>query len=374
MNSRLRSHFEKLAETADIRIDGDRPWDMQVHDERTLQRMLAHGTLGLGEAYMDGWWDCEQLDELVRRAQSADLVKHLVSPTTIARVAQAKVMNLQSRRRAFTIGERHYDIGNDLYRRMLDSRMIYSCGYWRNADTLDAAQEAKLMLIANKLELEAGMRVLDIGCGWGGAAQFFAEKLGCEVVGVTVSREQATLARERCAGLPVEIRLQDYRELDEPFDRVYSIGMFEHVGVKNYKTYMDIVRRCLRDPDSLSVLHTIGGLRSRSQTDPWIEKYIFPNSMLPSVAQTARASEGRLVIEDLQNFGADYDRTLMAWKSNVDAHWHELSDDYDQRFKRMWDFYLLSSAGSFRARKLQLYQFVMSRDGVPSGYEAENIR
>jgi cyclopropane-fatty-acyl-phospholipid synthase len=374
MNSRLRAHFEKLAEKADIRIDGDRPWDIKMHDERMLQRVLAHGTLGLGEAYVDGWWDCEQLDELVRRAQSVDLTQHLISPTTLARVAQAKVMNLQSRRRAFTIGEHHYDIGNGLYRRMLDSRMIYSCGYWRDADTLDAAQEAKLALIANKLELEAGMRVLDIGCGWGGAAQFFAEKLGCEVVGVTVSREQAEVAGERCAGLPVEIRLQDYRELDEPFDRVYSIGMFEHVGVKNYKTYMDVVRRCLRDPDSLSVLHTIGGLRSRSQTDPWIEKYIFPNSMLPSIAQIASAAEGRLVIEDLQNFGVYYDRTLMVWKSNIDARWDELSDQYDARFKRMWDFYLLASAGSFRARKLQLYQFVMSRDGVPSGYAAENIR
>ena len=374
MSSRLRAHFEKLAEPADIRIDGDRPWDLEVHDERMFQRVLAHGTLGLGEAYMDGWWDCDQLDELVRRAQSADLVRHLISPTTLARVAQAKVMNLQSRRRAFQVGEHHYDIGNDLYRRMLDSRMIYSCGYWRNADTLDAAQEAKLMLIANKLELEAGMRVLDIGCGWGGAAHFCAEKLGCDVVGVTVSREQATLARERCAGLPVDIRLQDYRDLNEPFDRVYSIGMFEHVGVKNYTTYMDVVRRCLRDPDSLSVLHTIGALRSRSQTDPWVEKYIFPNSMLPSMAQIARAAEGHLVTEDVQNFGSYYDRTLMAWKANVDAHWDELAADYNTRFKRMWDFYLLASAGSFRARKLQLWQFVMSRDGVPAGYNAENIR
>jgi len=374
MNSRLRAHFEKLAETADIRLDGDRPWDIRVHDERMFQRVLAHGTLGLGEAYMDGWWDCDQLDELVRRAQSADLVRHLISPTTLARVAQAKLMNLQSRRRAFTVGERHYDIGNDLYRRMLDSRMIYSCGYWRDADTLDAAQEAKLALIANKLELEAGMRVLDIGCGWGGAAQYFSEKLGCEMVGVTVSREQAALARERCADLPVEIRLQDYRELDEPFDRVYSIGMFEHVGVKNYEAYMDVVRRCLRDPESLTLLHTIGGLRSRHQTDPWMEKYIFPNSMLPSIAQVAHASEGRLVIEDLQNFGRYYDHTLMAWQANVDAHWGELSGEYDARFKRMWDFYLLSSAGSFRARTLQLYQFVLSRDGVTSGYEADNIR
>jgi cyclopropane-fatty-acyl-phospholipid synthase len=374
MTSRLRAHFEKLAEIVDIRIDGDRPWDVKVHDERMFQRVLARGTLGLGEAYMDGWWDCDQLDELVRRAQSGGIVRQLVSPTTLARVAQAKVMNLQSRRRAFTVGERHYDIGNDLYRRMLDSRMIYSCGYWRSADTLDAAQEAKLALIANKLELEAGMRVLDIGCGWGGAAQYFAEKLGCEVVGVTVSREQASLARDRCAGLPVDVRLQDYRELDERFDRVYSIGMFEHVGVKNYKTYMNVVRRCLRDADSLSLLHTIGGLRSRHQTDPWVEKYIFPNSMLPSIAQIAQASEGRLVIEDLQNFGAYYDRTLMAWKANVDMYWDELSAEYDERFRRMWDFYLLSSAGSFRARTLQLYQFVMSRDGLPSGYEAENIR
>jgi cyclopropane-fatty-acyl-phospholipid synthase len=374
MTRRIRAHFEKLAETADIRIDGDRPWDIKVHDERLLKRVLTHGTLGLGEAYMDGWWDCDQLDELVRRAQSAGLVPHLTSPTALARVAHAKVINLQSRRRAFTIGKRHYDIGNDLYRRMLDSRMIYSCGYWRNADTLDAAQEAKLTLIANKLELEAGMRVLDIGCGWGGGAQFFAEKLGCEVVGVTVSREQAALARERCAGLPVDIRLQDYRDLNEGFDRVYSIGMFEHVGVKNYKTYMDVVRRCLRDPDGLSVLHTIGALRSGSQTDPWIEKYIFPNSMLPSMAQIGRAAEGRLVTEDFQNFGRDYDRTLMAWKANVDAHWNELSARYDTRFKRMWDFYLLASAGSFRARNLQLWQFVMSRDGVPAGYNAENIR
>jgi cyclopropane-fatty-acyl-phospholipid synthase len=218
------------------------------------------------------------------------------------------------------------------------------------------------------------MRVLDIGCGWGGAAQYFAEKLGCEVVGVTISREQASLARERCGGLQVDIRLQDYRELNEPFDRVYSIGMFEHVGVKNYEVYMDVVRRCLRDPESLTLLHTIGGLRSRHQTDPWMEKYIFPNSMLPSIAQVAHASEGRLVIEDLQNFGRYYDHTLMAWKANVDAHWGELSGEYDARFKRMWDFYLLSSAGSFRARTLQLYQFVLSRDGVTSGYEADNIR
>jgi cyclopropane-fatty-acyl-phospholipid synthase len=379
LGSRFRSHFEKLAEPSDIRIDGDRPWDVHVHDERLYQRVLSHGTLGLGEAYMDGWWDCEALDEMVCRAQRSDLAGRLVSPATLARIAQAKLANLQSKRRAFEIGERHYDIGNDLYARMLDRRMIYSCAYWHSTsgvrvDNLDDAQVAKLELIADKLRLEPGMRLLDIGCGWGGAAQYFAETRGCELVGLTVSKEQATLARERCAGLPIEIRLQDYRDIREQFDRVYSIGMFEHVGVKNYATYMDVVRRCLRDPDSLTLIHTIGGNRSSSQTDPWIEKYIFPNSMLPSIAQIAEAAERRLVIEDWHSFGPNYDTTLLAWKANIDAAWSELAGRYDDRFKRMWDWYLLSSAGGFRSRALQLWQVVLSRDGITGGYHATGIR
>jgi cyclopropane-fatty-acyl-phospholipid synthase len=375
---RLRTHFERIVAPADIRIDGDRPWDVRVLDDRLYQRVLAHGTLGLGEAYMDGWWTCDAPDEMVSRAQRSDIPDRLISPTTVVRIAQAKVMNLQTRSRAFEVGERHYDIGNDLYTRMLDARMIYSCAYWhgaeRTAATLDEAQEAKLALIANKLQLEPGMRVLDVGCGWGGAAQFLAERYGCTIVGVTVSREQAALARDRCAGLPVEIRLTDYRELDEPFDRVYSIGMFEHVGVKNYRTYMDVVRRCLRDPDGLALLHTIGGNRSRNQTDPWVEKYIFPNSMLPSAAQIARAAEGRLVIEDWHNLGPDYDHTLLAWHANVEAAWDDLDRRYDERFRRMWRWYLLSSAGSFRARGLQLWQVVLSRDGLDGGYHAAGIR
>jgi cyclopropane-fatty-acyl-phospholipid synthase len=368
MSSPLRSHFQRLVEPADIRINGDRPWDVQVHDDRLYQRVLAQGTLGLGEAYMEGWWDCDALDQMVARAQQSDITRRLTAPRLMVRVAHAKLTNLQSKRRAFQIGERHYDIGNDLYECMLDARMIYSCAYWRDAETLDEAQEAKLELIKDKLLLEPGMRVLDIGCGWGGTARFLAERAGCEVVGVTVSREQAQLARQRCAGLPIEVRLQDYREIDEPFDRIYSIGMFEHVGVKNYTTYFDVVRRCLRDRQGVSLLHTIGGLRSRNQTDPWIEKYIFPNSMLPSMAQISKAAESRMVIEDVHNFGADYDRTLLEWHANIERGWTELSDRYDTRFRRMWSWYLLSSAGSFRARKLQLWQIVMSPEGVPGGY------
>jgi cyclopropane-fatty-acyl-phospholipid synthase len=251
--------------------------------------------------------------------------------------------------------------------------MIYSCAYWRNADDLASAQEAKLELIRSKLELEPGMRVLDIGCGWGGAARYLAEQAGVSVVGITVSQEQATVAEETNDGLPVEIRVQDYREVTERFDRVYSIGMFEHVGRKNYTTYMQTVRRCLDDPTGISLLHTIGGNHSSSRTDPWIDRYIFPNSMLPSASQITTAAEGVLTLEDWHNFGPDYDRTLMAWHTNVDASWDELPA-YDERFRRMWDFYLLVSAGGFRARYLQLWQVVLSRDGLPRSYAPSGIR
>jgi cyclopropane-fatty-acyl-phospholipid synthase len=371
---RLVEHLvERRVDASDIRVGGDRPWDVRVHDARLYRRVLATGTLGLGEAYMDGWWDCEAIDEMVARAQRDGVAGRISSPLQMVRTADAAIRNQQTRRRSREVGRRHYDVGNDLYERMLDRRMIYSCGYWRSAGDLDDAQEAKLTLVADKLGLEPGMRVLDIGCGWGGAAKFFAETRGCEVVGITISHEQAALARARCADVPVEIRVQDYRDLDETFDRVYSIGMFEHVGVRNYRAYMELCRKCLRDPDGLTLLHTIGGSRSTRTTDPWVARYIFPNSMLPSAAQITRAAEGLLELQDWQNFGADYDRTLMAWHTNIEAAWEDLPG-YDERFRRMWRFYLLSSAGTFRAGALQLWQIVFSRDGLTTAYRPPGIR
>jgi cyclopropane-fatty-acyl-phospholipid synthase len=284
-------------------------------------------------------------------------------------VLRARVVNLQTPSRAFRIGQHHYDIGNDLFRRMLDRRMIYSCAYWKDATTLDQAQEAKLDLVCRKLGLRPGMRVLDIGCGWGGTARFAAERYGVAVVGITVSQAQLTLAREMCAGLDIEIRLQDYRELDGTFDRVLSLGMFEHIGYKNYARFMRVVRRRLAE-DGLFLLHTIGSTRSQTSTDPWTARYIFPNSMLPSVAQIAAAAEGAFVIEDWHSLGADYDTTLMHWHRNVEQHWSELADRYRERFHRMWRYFLLASAGSFRARHNQLWQIVLSPSGVPGGYRA----
>jgi cyclopropane-fatty-acyl-phospholipid synthase len=310
---------------------------------------------------------------MVFRSQRTGTTSKFTSRLEALRTAGAAVRNRQTRARARRVGEHHYDVGNDLYERMLDRRMMYSCGYWKTATDLDAAQEAKLELIADKLGLESGMHVLDIGCGWGGAAAYFAETRGCEVIGVTISNEQAKLASERCADLPVEIRVQDYRDVTETFDRVYSIGMFEHVGVKNYRTYMQVCRDRLRDDTGLALIHTIGGSRSRHTTDPWFEKYIFPNSMLPSAAQITEAAEGLLELQDWHNFGVDYDRTLMAWHANTEAAWDDLSD-YDERFRRMWRFYLLASAGSFRAGNLQLWQIVLSRRGLTTPYRPDGIR
>jgi cyclopropane-fatty-acyl-phospholipid synthase len=323
---------------------------------------------------MDGWWDCDAIDQMVDRAHRSDIAGRLTSPLTLLRVVEARVRNLQSPSRAFEIGERHYDVGNDLYARMLDKRMTYSCGYWANAHDLETAQEAKLTLVQNKLGLEPGMRVLDIGCGWGGAAYHMASAYGCEIVGVTIATEQADAARQRCEGLPVEIRLADYRTLDEKFDRIFSIGMFEHVGHKNYRTFMEVCRRCLADPDGLLLLHTIGRRTTAKRIDPWIATYIFPNSMLPSAALIAKAHEDLLVMEDWHSFGPDYDRTLMTWHANINAAWDELPERYDERFRRMWNFYLLSSAGSFRARSNQLWQVVLSRDGIPDTYRPDRIR
>jgi cyclopropane-fatty-acyl-phospholipid synthase len=365
-----RRRVEALLEDTDVRINGERSWDIRVHDERFFRRVLAQGTLGLGEAYMEGWWDCDRIDEMIHKVLRAGIDRKVRSRAVIADALVARLSNRQTKQRARKVGRRHYDIGNELYTRMLDSRMLYSCGYWRNASTLDEAQEAKLELSARKLQLKPGMRVLDIGCGWGGTAQYFAEHYGCEVVGVTISREQVDYGRELCKDLPVDIRLQDYRDIDETFDRIISIGMFEHVGYRNYRDFFRVARRNLRE-DGLFLLHSIGGVRSVRQNEPWLDRYIFPNSMLPSAKQITRAKEGLFVLEDWHNFGAYYDTTLLHWYRNFEAAWPELREmgDYDERFRRMWRYYLLTSAGGFRARKNQLWQLVLSPRGVPGGYE-----
>jgi cyclopropane-fatty-acyl-phospholipid synthase len=371
MPALIRKRVIALLESAGVHPGGGQPTDPRIHDERFYARVLSQGSLGLGESYMDGWWDVDSLDGLLTRLIDARLDKRV--PGWLSRIddVRAWLLNLQTARRAQVVGKRHYDIGNDLFHRMLGRRMVYSCGYWREARDLDGAQEAKLDLVCRKLGLRPGMRVLDIGCGWGEALQYAAERYGVSGVGVTISRAQAEYARRLCDGLPIEIRLQDYREIDEPFDRIFSIGMFEHVGVRNYRNYFELARRCLADDPAtgggLFLLHSIGSNRSVRHTDPWIGRYIFPNSMLPSAAQIAKAVEGLFVVEDWHGFGAYYDRTLQAWRDNIEAAWGALPD-YDVRFQRMWRFYLCASMAVFRTRRAQLWQLVLSPRGVPGGY------
>jgi cyclopropane-fatty-acyl-phospholipid synthase len=365
---KLKGELEKILSPAGIKINGNDPWDARVHDGRFYRRVLSQGSLGAGEAYMDGWWDCESLDELFYRIFRFEIEEELKrSWPLLSEALVARILNLQSKGRAFQVGERHYDLDNDLFRSMLDRRMAYSCAYWKDARTLDEAQEKKLDLICRKLELAPGMRVLDIGCGWGSFAKYAAEKYGAEVTGITVSKEQAELGSELCGGLPVELRVQDYRDVDEKFDHIVSVGMFEHVGYKNYRAYMKTVHRCLND-DGLFLLHTIGRNSSITYMDPWINKYIFPNSMLPSIKQIADAIEGLFVMEDWHNFSISYDRTLMAWYENFENNWDRIKSRYDERFYRMWKYYLLSCAGVFRARENQLWQVVLSKKGVSGGH------
>ncbi|MEW6593314.1 MAG: cyclopropane fatty acyl phospholipid synthase [Thermodesulfobacteriota bacterium] len=359
----------RLFARADIRLDGDRPWDVQVRRREFYPRLLAQGSLGLGESYMDGWWECPAIDEMVHRAFRAGLADAVFPFRRAVLRLASRLTNRQKASRARQVATRHYDIGNDLYAAMLDRRMIYSCAYWRNASSLDEAQEAKLGLICRKLRLEPGMRLLDIGCGWGGLARFAAERYGVTVTGVTVSREQAAFAAARCEGLPVSILLQDYRSVSGIFDRIVSVGMFEHVGHKNYRTFMQRCRDLLV-PDGLFLLHTIGGNASTCAIDPWIDRYIFPNAVLPSPGQITNASEAFFVMEDWHSFGSDYDPTLMAWHANFAAHWPRLKERYGERFRRMWRYYLLACAGSFRARENQVWQVVFSSHGVAGGYPA----
>ncbi|RJT27928.1 cyclopropane fatty acyl phospholipid synthase [Buttiauxella izardii] len=356
---------EMLAK-AGVEINGPRPFDIQVKHPDFFKRVLQEGSLGLGESYMDGWWDCERLDiffnNAIRAGLENQLPRHLKDTL---RIAAARIMNLQSKKRAWIVGKEHYDLGNDLFSRMLDEHMQYSCGYWKEATTLSDAQNAKLKMICDKLQLEPGMTLLDIGCGWGGLAYYAAKHYGVAVHGVTISAEQQKMAQERCAGLDVTILLQDYRELDMQFDRIVSVGMFEHVGPKNYATYFNVADRNLK-PEGIFLLHTIGSNKTDNCVDPWIDKYIFPNGCLPSVRQIAQASESHFVMEDWHNFGADYDKTLMAWNERFLNHWPEIADNYSDRFKRMFSYYLNACAGAFRARDIQLWQIVFSR-GIEDG-------
>ena len=367
---RSKEIIEKILESADVKINGNRPWDIKILDERIYNRVISQGTLGLGEAYMDGWWECQQLDEMVNRVVRLSDIKALYKNlASVLHIVKSRLLNLQTKSGSKKVALEHYDLGNDLYRAFLDPYIQYSCGYWKDTLDLNVAQEQKLDLICKKLDLKATDTLLDIGCGWGGLAKYAAEKYGCHVTGITISKEQAEFARKFTDKLSVEIKTEDYRDISGKYDKVVSVGMFEHVGGKNYRKIMRVVKDHLSE-DGLFLLHTIGRSRTSAGSEPWLTKYIFPNSVLPSESQISSAFHGLFVMEDWHNFGQYYDKTTVAWWKNFDKAWPNFQKKYGQRFYRMFRYYLLSCAGLFRARDTQLWQIVLSPKGVLGGYKS----
>lgn len=316
-----------------------------------------------------------RLDVFLTQLLSSDVASRVtLSPSIVASGARhmlaASLTNRQSIGRAKKNAEHHYDIGNDLYELMLDKRMIYSCGYWKDARTLNQAQENKLDLICRKLQLKPGMTLLDIGCGWGGFSEYAARTYGVTVTGISPALEQVKRAKERTKGLDVTILQKDYRHMNGTFDRIVSIGMLEHVGVKNYTTFF---KKCheLLAPGGMMLHHTIGANSPYKASEAkWIDTYIFPGGMIPTMGEVTDAAQRHFVIEDVHNFGPDYDKTLMAWHRNFVKHYPKLKGTYDERFYRMWEYYLLMFAAGFRTRNLQLWQFVMTRHEISPRYDA----
>ena len=371
---RARALCERVLSAADVRVGGERPWDIRVHDDRFYDRVVADGTLGLGESYMDGWWDCDALDEMTARTLRAG-GERAVSRNwrTALQALRSRLVNMQDRRRSRRVANRHYDIDDRLYLSFLDPYDQYTCAYFQGVPPGDlvGAQQAKMDLICRKLALRPTDRVLDIGCGWGGLARWMAERHGCRVTGVNIARGQLDCARRRNGDPRVDFVAMDYRDLPAAmpaaFDKVVSVGMAEHVGRRNYRTYFRAVRSVLR-PDGLFLLQTCAQDASRSATDPWIDRYIFPGGEVPSPAQLSSGFDGLFVLEDWHAMGSHYDRTLMAWWRRFEDAWPAFRAQYGDRFRRMFRYYMLTCAGAFRARQMQLCQAVLSPDGVPGGY------
>jgi cyclopropane-fatty-acyl-phospholipid synthase len=371
----LKKMLEKMLNDVGITINGNNPWDIKVHDNRFWNRLIQEQSIGAGESYMDGWWDCDRLDEMFYRICRKQVQSNFYSKWKIGLIAgKNAIFNQQSRAKADEVAKTHYNLGNHLYEKMLGKSMAYTCAYWKNANSLDEAQFAKYDLICKKLYLQPNDKVLELGCGWGGLAKYMAENYGCEVVGFDIGSEPAAYAKAHCKGLPVTIYQCDYRDThiynpnSTKFNKLVSVGVLEHIGYKNYQMFLDVSKSFMKD-EALFLLHSIGGNVSKNYCDPWINKYVFPNGMLPSIKQLGNDFERKLIVEDLQNIGANYEKTLLGWHKNLNDNWLDLKDSFDERFKRMMNYYLLSCAGSFKAREMQLWQFVLT-SGKINGYDS----
>jgi len=373
MSAAAKKFVENLLSKAEIALNGNNPWDVRVNSDRFYRRTLR-GSLGFGESYMDGDWDVESLDALFRRIIRMNITgSPLIMLNRLKLDLKSRLSNLQTRIGSRAIAETHYDLDHRLYELFLGPYNQYTCCFFNKARTLEEAEIEKLEMVCNKLDLRQGDRVLDIGCGWGGFAKYAAESRGCEVTGISISKEQVHYARDYTAGLPVEIIECDYRDLPQRFEpghfnKVVIIGMIEHVGYKNYRKIFEIVHRAIRD-EGVFLLHTIGNNRVTTVVDPWIEKYIFRNSMAPAMTQLAQSLEGLFTVHDWENYGHYYAPTLAHWQERFEANWPQIealetTNRFDERFRRMFNYYFLSCKAGFETEHMYLWHLVMSKEGI----------
>jgi cyclopropane-fatty-acyl-phospholipid synthase len=365
---RTASLYERLVASvfleADVRLDGGRAWDFDVRDDRFYHTVLLKGSLGLGESYVDGWWTCRDLEELIYRLLRSGVERHnRYRPSTLWLAGLARLTNRQTRRRGMKVAEEHYNLGDRVFS-FLGHYKNYSCGYFEGTDDLDVAQRLKLELLCRKLNLQPGERLLDVGGGWGEFARYAAKHYGVEVVSINIADDQIRFAREYCAGHPVKIVKCDYRDATGTYDKIAAIAMLPHVGPRNYREFMQVMHDRLT-PNGTLLIECTGGNQSRAYCEPWTNKCIFSGGTIPSLKQLGEAMERLFVLEDLHNFAPSYVHTLRGWHANFQKAWPEMASGASESFRRTFEYFFLSCAAAFRARDLQYWHLVLTKPGTP---------
>jgi cyclopropane-fatty-acyl-phospholipid synthase len=348
---------------------------LNVSDDSVWYDIITKANLGIAEGYMHGKIDVDPLPLFLsllndtsigtRRKEKFDVLGMVIGAIEAPTQMMGWLFNLQTKELSSRVTKQHYDAGNDLYEVMLGPSMSYTCAYWKDAENLDQAQEAKFNLIMRKLELQPGMKVADLGMGWGTAAAYMHKHGKVNVTGVSLSEKQVEWAQNNLVKDGLRFIWSDYREhCEDPdivgtYDRIYSIGMFEHIGPKNYEPFFKCIKALLK-PDGLAVVHTIGEPDFVAASDQFLEKYIFPGAVIPTLPMATKAFEHHFILEDFQNFGHDYSKTLAAWHVNSLKFFRENPNAYSPEFQRMWEYYLKMCEALFELRINQLWHFVLS--------------
>ncbi len=344
---------------------------VRIHDSRTDRRLLLHPRLALGEAYMEGGLTIEQgtlYDLMDLLGRNRDVIEGDAWPRTLSRIEYAlrPLQQFNPVKLARRHVAHHYDLSDALYELFLDKDRQYSCAYFeRESDSLEEAQLKKKRHIAAKLLLEPGCRVLDIGCGWGGLALYLARISDCEVTGITLSERQHAYATERAKaeGLSNKVRfhLRDYREETGTYDRIVSVGMFEHVGARYYPDFFGTVKRLLTE-DGVALIHSIGRMEPPGATNAWLRKYIFPGGYTPALSEALAAIErSDLWVTDMEILRLHYANTIREWRKRFEANRQRIAELYDERFCRMWEFYLVAVETSFRYWRQMVFQMQIAK-------------